>query len=37
MLDMLLLRPRAKKEVWPRRRLVRVLWVGVRARRARLG
>jgi hypothetical protein len=37
MLEMLLLRPRAKKEVWHRRRVVRVLWVGVGARCAGLG
>lgn len=28
---MLLFSPSAKKEVWPRRRLVSVHWVGVRA------
>lgn len=37
MLDMLLLRPRAKKEVWHWRRVVRVLWIGVGARCAVAG
>jgi hypothetical protein len=34
MLEMLLLRPRAKKDVWLNRRVVVVIWDGVRGRRA---
>jgi hypothetical protein len=35
--EMLLLRARAKKEVWERRRVVRVVFVGERWRRASCG
>jgi hypothetical protein len=34
MLEILLLRPRAKKDVWLSRRVVRVVWDGVRVRSA---